>query len=680
MYDEKRMAEAWRAFIASGDIDREVVRPEIARSWERCRAVGVNPWSSNFPRMDEALLREKRAQLAHSLEANNPVMRVLMALLNCNISLTDQENFVFEFLSPLSYYPRTFGTYCREEEVGAGNASSVAYERCPIRFDGYEHYRAVAHGYSGVSTPFLDEDGHFYGALHANNPFGLLPDCALDLCQVARDIANHFFMMGKGLWARLRTIDYFMPMFEAYPQPVLVLDFQGHVLGANAHMLPYVADFENYPVGTQSISDYLSKKTPMKYLISEPIREGQSLRVVFQRAGKRATHVLCLNHRQGIQMKNGLQFIVLTFAEGHEEVQRQDGDGAKPRSIIGIEQAADRQADYIGDSAEWRRIDEVVHRIAPIKAHAVLLGETGTGKEVVARAIHRHSGREGNFIAVNCGAIPRDLFAAELFGYEPGAFTGAREDGAIGKIEAANHGTLLLDEIGEMPLDMQVGLLRAIQENAVTRLGSNEARALDVRFIAATNRDLQQMVDNGSFRADLFYRLNMIEITLPPLRKREGDVSLLVDYFNRRACESLGLPYSPFPEDVLEAFEHYSWPGNVRELRNIVERCLILAGEGGLVGERDLPAHIANARSSKREFVPSASSVVASGAVAEPGLKSLSAAELEEREGIAALMTRYGGSLSRIAAELGISRTTLYKRLDTYQLRKRVVAESNVED
>ena len=185
----------------------------------------------------------------------------------------------------------------------------------------------------------------------------------------------------------------------------------------------------------------------------------------------------------------------------------------------------------------------------------MIMGETGTGKEVAARALHRLSGRKGEFVAINCGALPRDLLASELFGYEGGAFTGARSSGAKGKFEYANEGTLFLDEIGDMPIDMQVSLLRVLQEQSVMRIGSNKAIPINVRVVAATNQDLQKLIAEGKFRSDLWYRLSVIEIFLPRLADREGDIPLLAQYFNETLGQSLHIQSHPLSQEVLDALE-----------------------------------------------------------------------------------------------------------------------------
>lgn len=198
--------------------------------------------------------------------------------------------------------------------------------------------------------------------------------------------------------------------------------------------------------------------------------------------------------------------------------------------------------EYVGVSMEWSKIDHVISRIAKYPSNVLIQGESGTGKEVVARTIHNLSGRSGNFVAINCGDIPEGLLQSEFFGYEKGSFTGANREGRMGKFEYADHGTVFLDEIGDMPLSMQVSLLRFIQERTVQRIGSNQTKPVDVRIVAATNKNIEEMIKNQLFRNDLYYRLNIIGITLPPLRDRKDDIPVLAQYFAKSISSQYGLP------------------------------------------------------------------------------------------------------------------------------------------
>lgn len=672
MYDQRRQAEAWRRFITTGVIDEDVVRLEVARSWKRCKAAGVNPWSSSFPVMDENLLREKRSQYTHSLDVNTPIMRMLVALLNCNVSLMDHENFVFGFHSPLSYYPRTFGTYVLEEEVGTGNATIVPYEKKPVRVEGFEQYRAISQTYSGVSAPYVDNRGNYFGALNVNDPFDVLPDYALDMCATAVDLSNELFLAKRGMWAKLATAEFFNPLIRLMGVPVLVTDEAGRILTANEPMRPFIAKYDSYPYASQPLSEYLAKESPLKRVMTEPIDDGGPMRVSFKNGRKKEPRFLELVRRCTVEVGNGITHVVFVFG-ADRNVQADQRIEAKPRR-----RSAREVVDYIGESPEWGKVDSLVKKVAPIKANVLLLGETGTGKEVVARALHRLSGRKGPFVAINCGAIPRDLFAAELFGYESGAFTGAKEGGSVGKMEAANGGTLFLDEIGEMPIDLQVGLLRAIQEQQVTRLGSVEPRQIDVRFLAATNQNVQQMIDSGKFRADLYYRLSMVEISLPPLRKRASDIPLLVDFFNRELSKSLMLEYSPFGPDVVDVLSRYTWPGNVRELRNVVERCLIMAGQGDVATVADLPAHIANALSSGEYFEGPAKSMSAAAALVQGRVlpqENTCEDAADERRRLALLLEKCDGDKAQAADLLGMGLDAFEMRLAELGLKVKVVVE-----
>lgn len=232
-------------------------------------------------------------------------------------------------------------------------------------------------------------------------------------------------------------------------------------------------------------------------------------------------------------------------------------------------------ANIIGRSPKMQDIFSIVQRIARTQSTVLLSGESGTGKELIARAIHYNSGRRGKFVSINCGALPETLLESELFGHERGAFTGAIRE-KRGLFTEADRGTIFLDEIGETSTGMQIKLLRVLQERVVRRVGSNTEAAVDVRVIAATNRDLGESIQKGTFREDLFYRINVIPIMLPPLRQRREDIPLLVDHFITKFCRSAEIEPKKISADAMRAIEKYSWPGNVRELENVVERMIAL--------------------------------------------------------------------------------------------------------
>ena len=243
-----------------------------------------------------------------------------------------------------------------------------------------------------------------------------------------------------------------------------------------------------------------------------------------------------------------------------------------------ISRASDRDTNQIvGNSPALKRVLDVVKKVAPYDSTVLLLGETGTGKELIAQAIHRESPRRDRaFVRVNCAALPAELIASELFGHEKGAFTGAMQQ-RIGRFEVANGGTIFLDEIAELSPEIQVSLLRVLQEKEFERVGGNRTIKTDVRVIAATNKDLWREVTEGRFRMDLFYRLNVFPVHLPPLRERVNDIPVLVDYFAARLAGRTGKKISRIEQQSLSEMQQYSWPGNIRELQNVIERCVILA-------------------------------------------------------------------------------------------------------
>jgi DNA-binding NtrC family response regulator len=299
------------------------------------------------------------------------------------------------------------------------------------------------------------------------------------------------------------------------------------------------------------------------------------------------------------------------------------------------------ESDLIGSSAEMVDIYKVVSRVAPTDATVLLEGETGTGKELIARMIHRNSPRSGQpFVPVDCASIAPALMESELFGALRGSYTGADRD-RMGVFEAANHGTVFLDEIGDIELNFQLKLLRFLQEREIRPLGSPRPKPVDVRVIVATNRDLQKMVEQGKFRDDLWFRVNVIRITVPPLRERRGDVALLAHYFLKKYNERYGLS-ARLTESGLKVMEEYTWPGNVRQLQHMMERLVILA-LGGRVDE-------AAVREAVLDTQPR-----------EHGGETLADAETDQ---IRKVLAATGGNKSRAARILGIERKTLYRKLE----------------
>lgn len=289
-----------------------------------------------------------------------------------------------------------------------------------------------------------------------------------------------------------------------------------------------------------------------------------------------------------------------------------------------------------------------------------------------AQAIHNSSARaNGPFVAINCAAIPRDLVGSELFGYAEGAFTGAKRGGRPGKFELANKGTLLLDEIGDMPLEQQGALLRAIQDKAVMRVGGDTPIKVDVRIIAATNQNLLALVDQGRFRADLYYRLNVIKINIPPLRERRGDIRLFVNHFLMEMSQRLGRRITGVESEVYRCLEEYDWPGNVRELQNVLER-MILVSPNGVLTIDSIPREIID-KSELGIQVPGTSGWTAANQTVFPEqpldrkARKMLADEQEKKQIIRAL-DECAGNVSKASARLGISRNTMYKKMKKYNI------------
>ena len=340
-----------------------------------------------------------------------------------------------------------------------------------------------------------------------------------------------------------------------------------------------------------------------------------------------------------------LNFFYKKFSKIQKELEDYKGE------IQQLNSASYSFSDIIGNSEELLETKRLAKKAATTVSNVLLIGESGTGKELFAHSIHKNSSRKyGSFVKVNCAAIPSDLLESELFGYEKGAFTGAKKEGKMGKFELADGGTIFLDEIGDMPLHMQVKLLRVIQEKEVERVGSISPKNVDIRIIAATNQNLNDMVKEGKFRADLYYRLNVVTIKIPPLRDRKDDIALLTSFLCNKICKKLNKQPCKISKQVLEYFNNYKWEGNIRQLENTIERAINVIEEENILLPKHLPAEITgtkiNAKIKKLEDI----------------INDV------ERNAIIAAIEACDGNKLKATKLLGISRTTLYEKIKKHKI------------
>lgn len=318
----------------------------------------------------------------------------------------------------------------------------------------------------------------------------------------------------------------------------------------------------------------------------------------------------------------------------------------------------------ISNNASFIEIINLCKNISKTPLNVLLKGESGTGKELFAKAIHYESGRKGKFIPINCSAIPRELFESEIFGYEAGAFTGAKSEGKKGKFEEAEGGTLFLDEIADLPLELQPKLLRILEDGMVTRIGGNKPKKIDVRIITATNKDIRQLIDEDKFRKDLYYRLDIFQVNILPLRERKGDIVLLANKFLQEFCMEQGMSIIEIPDEVLSIFTEYKWEGNVRELRNVVQRSAIIASQSNKnkIEKEYLPLYMQNIKVDDINKL-----INANESNYEYGLEEY--LQKIEKNIILKTLKEFNYNKSDVAKKLKIPRATLYYKMDKYEIR-----------
>ena len=639
--DEQAVASSWERFL----LDRPLpggVRNVVLDSWRRSRSEAVDPASHSAPVAGDDRVRLLREDARDLYEAARPVLETLREILRESgtlIMLSDPSGTILDLNGEsrardageqINLAP---GGCWGEDLIGTNAIGTAIATHEPVQIYASEHYCIDVKQWTCAAAPILDPLGrNLLGVVDVSGVKETFHGHTLGLViSAAKQIEGILARRDAELHGRL--LQQAMDDFSRYGNDCVVLfDNRGRIVRTGGSM--------------------------------QQAREMHGVRLPFEIGSQVAALNLALAPDERRRQTPGW-----LRPEWLHPVRSRDGDLGtllaipigKPRhrvTSLPTQAAAGKAetdvfAEIIGISAPINIAKERARRIAPLDLPVLLLGETGVGKEVFARAIHQASSKpEGAFIAVNCGALTRELLASELFGYSDGAFTGARRGGLPGKFEQADGGTLFLDEIGEMPLDMQPHLLRVLQDGVVVRLGDTKERKVSVRIVAATNRDLQADAGAGRFREDLFHRLCVVSLHLPPLRERPDDTEAVIDHLNQRLARKYGCPPKSLAPEVLGHLLRYRWPGNIRELQNVFEAMFALS-DGNFIDGSLLPPHIAAA---------AAVDAVLARSEVTPAMTAGRLAEME-RAAINAAVATANGNLSLAARNLGISRSTLYVKL-----------------
>jgi len=640
---EAGIMSAWEHLLTDGEARSDSLRGLVDESWHRCLAARVDPAVYRAPPpVEESRLMAWRERNERLVAASLPLIlqtRDFLSQTGTVMLLADPAGKILQqegdtrIIEPAGEVGLIPGCDWAELSCGTNAIGTALALQQPVQIHGAEHFCAGIKRWTCSASVIHDPvDGRVLGAIDIS---GLAETYSRYSLALTVSLAGRIeSRIAKELMQRrLRLLDRCVACFgPARNDGVLVLDERGRLVKANAHAEEALLRL-NMRTTLNSAFTVPALDLGMPERARGPLPEWL-----------RMAHVETI--REGADVLGSV--VVLPGAPR-----------LKAERSTGAADVAPAFARIVGTSPALRAAVAKARQLAPTSVPVLLLGETGVGKELFAKGIHQGSACAGGpFVALNCGGLSRDLLASELFGYAEGAFTGARKSGAAGKIEAANGGTLFLDEIGEMPLDIQPHLLRVLEEGELYRLGENTPRKVTFRLVAATHRNLRDEIAAGRFRMDLFYRIAVTTVQIPPLRERREDLPALVGYWMESLCTRYGLPVASFDEEACAMLAAYGWPGNVRELRNVVEGALLMA-DGNVIGADKLPPEISLAGAPMPQ------------AAAEPGAVPVSL-EMAEAESIRLALATSAGNLTQAASRLGIAKSTLYQKIRKYGLLQAV--------
>jgi PAS domain S-box-containing protein len=653
----------WDTFIRTGRVEPGALEPELGASWRRCQAAGVDPFA------DRSTVVLGSAAFGALAERKQDLIRVAKPFMENLYRLVAGSSFVVLLFDEQGYLLEAVGNSDRilasqdlnlnkgalwtEAEVGTNGAGTTLVLGRPFQVSGAEHYCQKHHRWTCSGAPIFDSRGKSIGLLDMTGPVDETHIHTLGLVMAAVEAIQHELEVGQKNQELTLLNNRLSSILRTVTDGVIVFDIEGVISEINPVTERLLA-VSNQQVAGKQMKDVIQDLEPIRELLDWG-REFLD-RELELKSGRGAIH--CIASGKPILDEGGVIKGAVLFVNPINKIKRLINRFSGAQATFCFE-------DILGQGEALQRAVQSGQLASANESNVLLTGESGTGKEMFAHSIHNQSERsKGPFVAVNCGAIPRELIASDLFGYQDGAFTGAARGGRPGKFELASGGTLFLDEIGDMPLEQQIALLRVLQDRTITRIGGDRPFVVDVRIICATNKDLREEIRKGTFRQDLYYRLNVSMIKLPPLREHPEDIPELLEAFIQKFASPKGIANLRIDPQVMGILQRYAWPGNIREFQNVIER-MVHALQGTAVSLEDIPEEILR-------FSEPPMSVPASlppGQVSPSTPRNLRELLMEEeRQKIQTCLRSWNGNMTKAAQELGMARNTLYRKLQKLEI------------
>ncbi|UMZ72674.1 sigma-54-dependent Fis family transcriptional regulator [Natranaerofaba carboxydovora] len=653
---QERIKQEWEKFVNGEEVNQEIVLPMIYRSWKRSRDYGIDPYKNvegNILKDDKMV--DELTDCSDLLQEYGQIIDVIREMagemgLICRIS--DQKAKTQKIIASPEIIKDNikkgnfFALDASEKLMGTNALSLAIRERRPVQVLGAEHYNYYFHNINCSAAPIHNEKGEVAGVINisTNNILNTTIQTLGFVISIAKVLDNNLYInsMLDRLNIKNETLSEIM---ERLPSGIVYYDSHGNIQGFNQELLKLLS-LKN------KNEDLVKKEIMAKIKALNLGSDSFNNKEMFLKVNNRKKSFLV--SKKEIGSKDSKSNILLL--DPTSRIMKIHDTIKSNSSIYNFD-------DIQGENGQLKNAIEMAKTVADSDSPIVIYGESGTGKELFAHSIHNASSRkDGPFIGINCGAIPSELIESELFGYEPGAFTGASNRGKHGKVEVASNGTLFLDEIESMPLNVQIKLLRVLSTNKITRIGGNEEIPIDIRLISSTKNDLLEEAEKGNFREDLYYRINVFTLQIPPLRERLDDIPLLVNHFISMLTEK----EVEVDDKFYDALTSYSWQGNIRELKNVIERAIVLQGDNDRLTFDYLPENIKE-NYLNTDLKENLNTALISTQKKPQGTKT------EEDEGllkkaeelaVSFALKKEKGNLTKAAKLLGIARSTLYEKIN----------------